>query len=130
MVDGVWHPKRPPATGKLAALRKAAPVKLPRSYLSQLESSNGGEGSLSLEPGWVLFWKVEEVLRRNKEYAIAEFLPGFFGFGSNGAGELLAFDLRRSRSAPVVMVPFIGMDPAEAVVVASSFDVFRKAIGA
>jgi hypothetical protein len=70
------------------------------------------------------------VLRHNREYGVDEYLEGFFGFGSNGAGELLAFDLRGPGPPPVVMVPFIGMAPTEAVLVGTSFEAFRDQIGA
>jgi hypothetical protein len=130
MVEGVWHPEGPPASGELSALREAAPAVLPLSYFAQLESSNGGEGSLAIQPCWVSFWPAGDVLHLNREYGVHEYLEGFFGFGSNGAGELLAFDLRGPTPPRVVMVPFIGMNPAEAIIVATSFESFRQAIGA
>jgi hypothetical protein len=129
-MDGVWHPEAPAAAGELSALREAAPSVLPLSYFAQLESSDGGEGSLAIQPCWVSFWPARDVLHLNREYGVGEYLEGFFGFGSNGAGELLAFDLRGPSPPPIVMVPFIGMAPAEAVVVATSFEAFRLAIGA
>ena len=57
-----------------------------------------------------------------------EALPGFFGFGSNGGGELLAFELS-SPEAPVFMVPFIPLEATEAVLVAPSFLAFVSLFG-
>jgi hypothetical protein len=68
-------------------------------------------------------------LRQNAGYKVSEFIPGFFGFGSNGGGELLAFDTRGSEPWPIVMIPFIPMDVNEARQIASSFDEFVFAIG-
>ena len=58
-----------------------------------------------------------------------EFVPGFFGFGSNGGGELLAFDVRGSCPWPIVMIPFIPMEVDEAIKVAGSFDELIYLIG-
>jgi hypothetical protein len=94
-----------------------------------LRESDGGEGDLAVEPGWVVFWPAAEVVTANREYHIAEFVPGLYGFGSNGGGELLAFDCRAQPPYPIVMVPFIPMDWREARQVSSSFDEFRGRIG-
>jgi hypothetical protein len=113
----------------VVALRNKAPLKLPDSYLLQLEDSNGGEGDLAVNPGWIAFWPAEDVITWNAEYEVDKFLPGFFGFGSNGGGELFAFDLRRGDPYPIVMVPFIPIDPRQAVQIANSFDELREFIG-
>jgi hypothetical protein len=102
---------------------------LPQSYLAQLASSNGGEGSLGVEPGWISLWPAETVIAMNSRYSITDFLPGFFGFGSNGGGELFAFDARGAEPYPIVMVPFITMDPDDAVAIAHSFEELRTLIG-
>jgi SMI1/KNR4 family protein SUKH-1 len=86
--------------------------------------TNGGEGDLGVEPGWFVPWRAEDVLLNNSEYQIAEYAPGLFGFGSNGGGECLAFDLRDAGTRRIVMVPFIGMDLQEIVVIAENFDQF------
>jgi SMI1/KNR4 family protein SUKH-1 len=91
--------------------------------------SNGGEGDLGAEPGWIAFWPAEEVIALNDGYEVAQWLPGFFGIGSNGGGELIAFDTRGGEPYPVVMVPFDCMDVAEAVHIAASFESFRELIG-
>ena len=71
MVDGMWLPNEPPAAEGLAALRAAAPAALPLAYFAQLESSNGGEVSLSVGPGWVSFWPAEAVLSCNDDYGVS-----------------------------------------------------------
>jgi hypothetical protein len=89
-------------------LRDGAGTVLPASYFEQLAVSNGGEGDLGVQPGWISFWPAEKVVSWNARYRVPEFLPGFFGFASGG-GELLAFDVRRQEPFPIVMVPFIPM---------------------
>jgi hypothetical protein len=131
---GVWRFASPAGSTEIAALRKAAPSALPDSYFALLGVTNGGEGDLGVEPGWFVPWRTEDVLLNNREYQIAESAPGLFGFGSNGGGECLAFDLRdggagRIVMVRIVMVPFIGMDLQEVVVIADHFDHFALMVG-
>src|SRR5687768_1836267 len=92
--DG-WQRRESPASPEaLRRLASAAPVALPLEYLDLLATSDGGEGELGVEPGWFQLWPAEEVLELNRGCRLPESLPGFFGFGSNGGGELLALDLR------------------------------------
>jgi hypothetical protein len=64
------------------------------AYFSAVAESDGLEGPLSVEPGWIVFWPAAFVLTANADYCVDEFLPGFFGFGSSGGGWMFAFDLR------------------------------------
>ena len=129
MTDGIWRPAPPAEKAALARLQEQAGVRLPIGYLDQLATSNGGEGDLAVEPRWISIWPAEEVVALNAGYRLAEFLPGFFGFGSNGGGELLALDTRGPEPFPVVMVPFIPMEAQEAKQIARSFDELRPLIG-
>ena len=129
MGEGIWRAAPPASASALARLRDEAPVSLPEAYFDQLASSNGGEGDLGVEPGWIAFWPAEEVLSSNAAYSLAEFLPGFFGFASSGGGELFAFDVRPQEPYPIVVVPFVPMEPGEAVRVARSFEELRGLIG-
>jgi hypothetical protein len=122
MASGIWWPKEPAPRGAIETLRASAPIRLPRPYLRYLESSNGAEGDLGVQPGWIALWRAEDVLELNDGYKVQESLPGFFGFGSNGAGELFAFDVRGEMPYPIVMVPFIGMTLEDVVRIAASFD--------
>jgi hypothetical protein len=113
----------------MSAKRQVRPAPLPAAYFAQLSVSNGGEGDLGVEPGWIALWRCEEVVPSNAGYSLPKFLPGFFGFGSNGGGELLAFDLRGEEPYPIVTVPFVPMDPKDAVRIARSFQELRDLIG-
>lgn len=129
MTGGIWQPAPPASAAALARLRMECGIPLPSGYLAMLEESNGGEGDLSIDPGWIALWCAEDVISNNTGYRVAEYLPGFLGFGSNGGGELLAFDVRRGEPYPIVMVPFIPMAAEDAVQIAHSFEELRKHIG-
>ena len=122
-----WVRAQPAPQAELQSLISLAPT-LPEAYLQFLALSNGGEGSLGAEPGWFQLWSASAVLERNKGYGVLEALPGFFGFGSDGGGELLAFQLNISE-APVFMVPFIPLEASEARLVAPSFSAFVSLLG-
>jgi hypothetical protein len=126
---GVWRFASPAGKAEIAALRAVTPSTLPDSYFAFLGVTNGGEGDLGVEPGWFVPWRAEDVLLNNIEYQLAESAPGLFGFGSNGGGECLAFDLREVGAGRIVMVPFIGMDLQEAIVIAENFDQFALFVG-
>jgi hypothetical protein len=102
---------------------------LPSAYLEFLQSTGGGEGDLGVEPGWIQFWPAEQLIDLNRSYEVELNLPGFFGFGSNGGGELFAFDMRGDGEPQVVMVPFIPMAASEARVIAPSFEKLRRHLG-
>lgn len=129
MADGTWLPAPPASEAALARLRVESGIRLPSAYLTMLAESNGGEGDLGVNPGWIALWSAEDVPSHNAGYSVAEALPGFFGFGSNGGGELLAFDVRGGEPYPIVMVPFIPMQVEDAVKIAGSFEELRKFIG-
>jgi hypothetical protein len=126
---GIWRGCMPASESSLQDLRKRAPAGLPDAYFMLLRFSNGGEGDLGIEPGWFCPWPADEVLKRNRDNEIADNMPGLFGFGSNGAGELIAFDLRHGPPWPVVMAPFIGMEPATVIRIAADFDEFLSRVG-
>jgi len=105
------------------------PFELPDLYIEFLFATNGGEGDLGVQPGWLELWAAEDVSSHNRGYEVAESLPGLFGFGSNGAGELLAFDIRGVKPWPIVMVPFIPMQLDDAIQIAGSFEEFSAFIG-
>jgi hypothetical protein len=119
-------PASPEAIRKLVAESK---IELPEEYLALLRYSNGGEGELAVEPGWFQLWPAEKVVKLNKGYEVEQNVPGFFGFGSNGGGEMLAFDTREGKPWKVVMIPFIPMMAEDAIVIAEDIRAFIQAMG-
>jgi hypothetical protein len=124
-----WEREPPASHTSLDRLVAASPIPLPADYLLLLHYSNGGEGELALPPWWFQLWPVEEVMHWNEEYRVAEYAPGFIGFGSSGGGELLAFDTRSSQPWAIVMLPFVGMSEHEARRIAPDFATFIAALG-
>jgi len=120
----------PPASeDSIRALKNNCEWDLPADYLSFLRLSNGGDGELGIDPGWFQIWPAEEVLPLNEGYEIHTNIPGFFGFGSNGAGELLAFETRAPHSGAVYMIPFVAMEESDAIKIADDFLTFAHAFG-
>lgn len=101
----------------------------PGYYLSLLRLSNGGGGPLGVEPGWFQLWPAEEILSLNLDYEVGKYVPGLLGFGSNGGGELLAFDTWRGPPWKIVMIPCVGVGEGDIVEVAEDFAEFLQATG-
>ena len=97
---------------------------LPDEYVHYWVGGGLKEGGLSVEPGWFQLWAPSDIERLNRDYHVQEFVAGFLGFGSNGGGELLAFD-RRGR---VFMIPFVPMTAEKATPVADSWAEFVEKI--
>ena len=115
-------PVDPDALARFAARSSFA---LPQAYSRFLGWSDGGEGFVGAS--YVILWRLEELLPFNADHGVAEFAPGLFLFGSDGGGEAFAFDARLA-GRPIVSVPFIPMELAEARRLADDFDGFLAAL--
>jgi len=60
--------------------------------------------------------------RENEQYHVAEFAPELRAFGSDGGGEMLAFDAKDQ----IVSVPFIGMEMQYAQIIAPTWRDFER----
>lgn len=117
---------RPPADpAAIAKVEAESYLRLPSDYADFLRCSNGGEGSVGAS--YVRLYRAEELLELNEGYSLAEFAPGLFLFGSDGGGEAFCFDMR-TPAMPIVMMPFVPLDPEDAIVVGASFDEFLEAL--
>jgi hypothetical protein len=115
------------AKDTLDTVMEDLPVWLPNDYIGFLLVSNGGEGFLG--ENYVRLWKAEDLRQNNLNYAVAEFAPQLFLFGSDGGGEAYAFDTSASPYM-VVQVPFIGMgDPETSIQLGDSFNAFLTNLG-
>jgi hypothetical protein len=84
---------------------------LPRDYLDYVEGDGVDAAFTEGDPGYFQLWPPDEIEKWNKEYRVEEYAPGFLGFGSNGGGEMLAFD----RNGSVFMIPFVGLSVEDAI---------------
>ena len=76
------------------------------------------------DPGYMSLWPLGDIARLNEDYNVAAFAPGFLCFGSNGGGELLAFDA----AGRICHLPAIGMDAKCAIRIADSWLEFERFI--
>ena len=118
---------------EINALTLASPHPLPNTYLSLLRSANGGEADIAAgtrcDASYLVLWASSEVVPFNSDYELHEYAPAFLAFGSNGGGELFAFDTRISGDS-VFMLPMIGMSNNDGVLFADSMDAFARRIAA
>ena len=91
---------------------------LPPQYLEFIETTKVVECFTSDEPGYIQFWRVDELDKINADVETELNAPDYFGFGSNGGGEMIAFD----KAGAVFKLPFIGMETQYAIRIADSFD--------
>ena len=128
--DRQWFKQEAASAEALAKLKKAAGVELPAEYIELLAYSNGGEGPLSVSPFTLCLDSVESAISYKESKTYTKFFPGFFVFGSNGGGSLLAFDLRGSIPWPVVAIDDTNIDLDESVgFVADDFCSFLAYVG-
>lgn len=92
-------------------------LQFPKEYLSYVEADGSDVGFTEGAPGYFQLWALEEAETLNRDYKVHEFAPGFVGFGSDGGGELLAFD----SCGAVFMIPFIGDGVADARKIANAW---------
>ena len=123
-------PAPPASENVISSLSNRVGFELPSDYLEFLRFSNGGCGDLPVQP-WCFdsLWTAEQLADSNRDCEVAEYCPGFFGIGTSGGGEMFAFDMREPQPWPVVIVPFIGMEPEAALLVASDFLSFVAMFG-
>jgi hypothetical protein len=123
-----FQKNRPASPVSVDAFEHESSVRLPVEYREFLLLANGGKGFIGSD-SYAMLWRVEELLRFNKEYQVDEYAPGLLLFGSSGGGEAFAFDVRKKEVQPVVSVPFVGMDLSEALPLADTFDGFLEHLG-
>jgi hypothetical protein len=99
-------------------------MNLPPEFLSYLRSAAPKFGDLPSFPVYFQLWDESELEAFNREYQVPEYASGFFGFGSDGGGEMFALD----REGKIYAIPFIGMSPGDAAFVCASWNEFESRI--
>jgi hypothetical protein len=118
--------RAPVGAAGIERFRVETGIDLPRDYIDFLRESDGGEGWIGPN-AYVMFYRLGELAELNKAYQFDEYSRGFFTFGSDGGGEAYAFDIRTS-AMPIVMFPFIGLDPDVVDVMAPTFTEFLEVL--
>jgi hypothetical protein len=113
-----FHPNAPSPPAQISAAEAALGVTLPADYRAFMEMSDGGAGFIGED--YLILWRATELHPFNLDVEVSEYADGLVGFGSDGGGEMFAFDTR-FQPPPVVIVSFIGMNHDEALVVADDF---------
>jgi len=117
----------PPApTAAISQFEADSARVLPKEYADFLRMADGGEGFIG-ENAYTIFWRVEELLRLNREYEVELDAPGLLLIGSDGGGEAFAIDYLTD-SLPIVSVPFVGMHRSVIDVLGRSFLEFLQTL--
>ncbi len=97
------------------------PLSAPPQLLAYYASGRPLACEIEASPYLCEFWPLNELDTYNSDYEVPEYAPGYFGFGSNGGGEMFAI----SPTGSVVYMPFIGMGPADALELAPNWSAFE-----
>jgi len=124
-----WFKVDGATTDVISTLRSVSPTGVPARYYELLAFSNGGEGSLPVQPFNLCLDTADEVAASAREGRYKE-LADFFVFGGSGGGELIAFDMRADAPWPIVAIDMTNIDLEESVTsVAPDFEKFVDMIG-
>jgi hypothetical protein len=116
--------RTPASDSDMTRTSEALSFALPDDYREFLNRySDGGEGRVG--DSYLVLWSVADLQELNDAYSVAEFAPGLVLIGTDGGGEGIGFDTRRT-TPPVVSVPLVGMSLNDARVLARSFTEFLQ----
>ncbi|MBI5381109.1 MAG: SMI1/KNR4 family protein [Opitutae bacterium] len=102
--------------------------RLPESYVSFIEASDGWEGDLGDYYGYVVIWDKAKIQEYWDSYEMVKYLPDYwFPFGSNGGGDMLCFNLKTKGDASF-LIPFIPMCEQDAMEHCVSFELIATEI--
>ena len=100
-------------------------MQLPDELVAFHRSGFPLEGNLNhVRLGRYRLWSLDELSEMNKGHGVHEYAPGYVGIGTDGGGEMIAL----SPLGEVVILPFIGMEPSQAVTVAPSWSALESLI--
>ncbi len=111
-------------TGKDAAglsAEETLDVRFPEHYANWLQSNDG----LEREKGgsYLSLYPLEDLVERNRGYALAKFMPGLILIGTDGGGDGIGLDVR-GESSPVVLVNLNSLGWDEAIYPGESCEAF------
>jgi len=92
-------------------------IALPSDYIDYVEGDGVSEEFTEGLPCYFALWHPDEIDTNNKDLQVETYAPGFLGFGTDGGGEMLAFDALGA----VFMLPMVGMEARYAKRIADSW---------
>lgn len=90
--------------------------------IAYMLNAGGGEGWV--EKGYLALWSAGDIVETNGR-TVQAFEPNLVGIGTNGGGELFAYDT--SRETPrIVMTPMVDLSRSSWVDIGSFHDLLRR----
>ena len=126
MKKGILKFYEKPSEADLEKYLPQLPSDLPESYINFLKQNNGAGGDLPVQPWNFELWRLEIITEYNEDYEIQTYLPRYFGIGGDGGGEFFAFNMETLK---IFIIPFIGMEEEDAILVAENFEEFKDLNG-
>lgn len=119
-----WYKSKGADDSEINQLQSAINFELPEAYINLLRFSNGGEASLRVQPLYFVLDSIQDALSYFESDASKAF-SGYFIFGGNGGGELLAIE---QQTSAVVCIDSCNSNTEEVIRIASTFDEFLSYI--
>jgi hypothetical protein len=69
------------------------------------------------------FWDIEKIDEYNEMYNVDEYIPGYYGIGTDGGGELLTVEIE---AGIIYSIPFIPMNDSESKEISKSIEELKK----
>ena len=96
-------------------------MQLPDDFIAYLRCDAPGFGGRGHLPVGFELWDESDLESFNTEYEVSKHAAGFYGIGSHGDGEMLAF----GPDGKVYALPFPGMEPKAARLLAACWTDFQ-----
>ena len=116
--------KSPAQEEKIKEVEERFGICFPAQYKEFLLESNGIEGTFG-DFAYLVIWPIEDVCRYNLEYEVNTYNPGVVYFGSDGGGEIFAFDFRK-KDITIVMLSTMAIDLDDMELYSSTFHEFLE----
>lgn len=69
------------------------------------------------------FWDIEKIDEYNEMYNVDEYIPGYYGIGTDGGGEILTVEIE---TGIIYSIPFIPMNVSERKEISKSIEELKK----
>ena len=115
---------RPATEGEVEDAQSVLELQLPSEYLTVMRKHGGGEGWVE-DGEYLKLWPVSELVANNRSLEAKRLVPGVVLIGTNGAGELFAY---QSESGTYWGYPAVGLRADTGKVLGNSWQDFLRAL--